>query len=374
MIIISHITSIHYRYDTRIYHKMCKSLSNNDKYKVYLCVYDGSGDEIKDNINILDLKKYNFNRKINVIYRLYVYLKHCINNYASIYHLHDPELIILGYCLKLCGRNVVFDSHEDVPLNILTKKYLPFYCKVPICMVYVLMQNVIFPKFNGLIAATPFIRSKLSKININTEVVNNFPIIKELNNHNNKRCGNDISFCYVGVIDECRGINEMVAAMANIKNKECQLLLGGKFTDLSVRNNIVDEPGWKYVKELGWLERNEIRQIFKSSIAGFVLFHTYETHIDALPVKMFEYMCAGLPVIVSNFPLWERIINKNKCGIYVNPNNILQITNAMELMINDRNAANEMGINGQKAVIKDYNWKNEFEKMSKFYIKIIENR
>ena len=44
-----------------------------------------------------------------------------------------------------------------------------------------------------------------------------------------------------------------------------------------------------------------------------------------MPVKMFEYMAAGLPVIASNFPLWESIINKYNCGICVNPYSAIEI-------------------------------------------------
>ena len=46
-----------------------------------------------------------------------------------------------------------------------------------------------------------------------------------------------------------------------------------------------------------------IRQVLKESTLGIVTILPSKNYIESLPVKMFEYMSAGLPVIASNFPL-----------------------------------------------------------------------
>ena len=53
--------------------------------------------------------------------------------------------------------------------------------------------------------------------------------------------------------------------------------------------------------------------------------------MDALPVKMFGYMAAGILVIASNFPLWRKIVEGNKCGFCVNPLNYKEISGAIQL-------------------------------------------
>jgi glycosyltransferase involved in cell wall biosynthesis len=60
----------------------------------------------------------------------------------------------------------------------------------------------------------------------------------------------------------------------------------------------------------GFVNREEAKQIMAESKAGIVTFLPLPNHINAQPNKMFEYMSASLPVICSDFPLWNSIVEK----------------------------------------------------------------
>jgi len=76
-------------------------------------------------------------------------------------------------------------------------------------------------------------------------------------------------------------------------------------------------PGWARVNELGFLDRTGVRNVLGRSLAGLVTSHPIGNFMDGLPVKMFEYMAAGIPVIASNIPSWRVIIEGNACGLCV---------------------------------------------------------
>ena len=78
-------------------------------------------------------------------------------------------------------------------------------------------------------------------------------------------------------------------------------------------------------------------------------------------------MAAGLPVIASNFPLWKEIVEKNSCGICVNPLNSKEIADAINWVLKNPLQAAEMGRNGRKIVLEKYNWEAESKKLIKFY-------
>ena len=67
-------------------------------------------------------------------------------------------------------------------------------------------------------------------------------------------------------------------------------------------------------------------------------------------------MEAGIPFICTDYILWKGIVDIYKCGIYVEPGNVEQITSAIKFLFGNPNVAYEMGQNGRKAVQEKFNW------------------
>ena len=130
-------------------------------------------------------------------------------------------------------------------------------------------------------------------------------------------------------------------------------------------------PGWQRVNALGFLDRAGVRDVLGRSMAGLVTLHPVINYIDALPVKMFEYMSAGIPVIASDFPLWREIIAGNDCGLLVDPLNPAAIAEAIDTLVSNPTMAQRMGENGRRAVEERYNWGIEEQKLMAFYERIL---
>lgn len=361
---IVHLTSAHPRFDTRIFYKMCMSLAKQN-YSVSLVVADGKGNEKKNYIDIIDVgaSKGRLKRIFKTTKQVYV---KAIELDADIYHLHDPELIPMGVKLKKKGKRVIFDAHEDLPKQILGKPYLkPFTRKIlSFCILH--YEKLACNKLSAIIAATPYIRDKFLKINPTTIDVNNYPMLGELITPNVNWTDKSNSVCYVGGISEIRGIHELVKAM-ELLTSNASLKLGGSFNSSSFETQVKKEKGWNKVEELGWLNREQVASVYADSIAGLVTLYPVINYLDSLPVKMFEYMSAGIPVIASNFPLWKEIIEGNSCGICVDPLTPIEIASAIEHLIKHPDEAKKMGVNGQKAVTEKYNWAQEELKLLTLY-------
>ncbi len=149
-------------------------------------------------------------------------------------------------------------------------------------------------------------------------------------------------------------------------------IIAGKFSSMDDFKSVKSMKGWAQVDYRGQVDRPEIVQILAESAAGLVLFHPGPNHTDSQPNKLFEYMAAGLPVIASNFPLWKEIVEKNNCGICVNPLKVQEIAEAINWVLQNPADAAEMGRNGRKAVLEKYNWETESKKLIKFYEEILQ--
>ncbi len=360
---ITHLTSVHPRYDTRIFIKMCTSLAANG-YKVSLIVADGLKNEVKNNVNIIDVGVKSggrLSRMTKTVRRVYEKAK---NLDTDIYHLHDPELMPIGLKLKNRGKKVIFDAHEDLPKQLLGKPYINPIAKLALSKILEVYERLVCPRYDAVITATPFIRNKFLKINPNTVDINNFPLLEELTNACDwEKKQNEVA--YVGGITKIRGIEEVLQSLEYTQG--ISLNLAGKFSEAAVEVNVKKSPAWSKVNELGFLNREQVRAVLAKSKLGIVTFHAAPNHIDAQPNKMFEYMSASLPIITSNFPLWLEIVEGNQCGLCLDPLDNIAIGKAIQYLIDHPAQAEQMGKNGRKAVVDKYNWPIEEKKLLKLY-------
>lgn len=367
---VIHISSVHRRYDTRIFLKQCRTLAASG-YDVNLIVADGKGDETKENVKIYDIGVPK-NRLSRIFSTVDCIFNKAVSLQGDIFHLHDPELLKLCRRLKKNGK-VIFDFHEDVPIQILGKPYLNYFYRITLSKIVSLYERLISRKIDGIVTATAFIRDKFAILNQNTIDINNYPILSEFNFIETDWSRKKKNVCYVGDISIVRGVREMVKAMGYVRS-DAHLKLGGNFSDQALELEVKKYRGWGKVDALGWLNRDDICNVIGNSMAGLVLLHPLRNYLDALPVKMFEYMNGNIPVIASSFPLWEEIITANGCGICVDPMDIQNIAQAIDFFINNPFKAQEMGFNGRNAVLEKYNWENESKKLLNFYYSILNNR
>jgi len=373
---ICHLTSVHPPFDTRIFHKECKTLVEAG-YEVVL-IAKHQRDEVVDGIRIRALPepKNRIERMTETVWKLY---KKALAENADIYHFHDPELIPVGLLLKHKGKKVIYDVHEDVPRQILSKYWIPGPCRKFVAWAVEKTENLAARFLSAIVAATSAIAARFVSKNKNTFIVQNFPMLDEFKNnvkHANENrenfSGRTRAVVYVGGIAANRGIFEMVKAVELVAFKrDVRLFLGGKFETERLENEVKAMPGWEHVEFLGWVGRREVAEVFSKSQAGLVLLHPEPRYMVAYPVKLFEYMSAGLPVVASNFPLWKEIVEGNGCGLTVDPLNPGQIAQAIEYLLEHPDEAKRMGENGQRAVLEKYNWEKEAQKLQALYEELL---
>lgn len=361
---VCHLTSIHPPFDTRIFVKECSSLSRAG-YNVSLIAVDVA-EEQRNGVRILNVTSAGKGRISRMLFTTKRIFKRAIEEDALIYHFHDPELIPVALKLLKRGKKVIYDVHEDIPRQILAKYYIPVVLRKLISWFTERLENYASGKFSAIVTATPHIRDRFLKLNRNSVEVCNFPVPDELFSEVRLKPAQP-EMCYIGSITRARGIVEMIKALEGVPYR---FNLCGTFSPESLRDEVTSLPGWKQVHEYGFASRNEVKDVLARSSAGLVTLHPIINYLDAYPVKMFEYMAAGVAVISSDIPLWKSFIDETGAGICVNPLQPEAIRAAMLQLMSDADAAVRMGEKGRNAVATKYNWAEEEKKLLMVYKKL----
>lgn len=283
---------------------------------------------------------------------------------ADIYQFHDPDLLPYALMLRAAGRSVIYDVHEDVPRDILSKEWIPAILRRPVAALFERFENFAVRRMTAVVAATPFIGERFRELNATTITVNNYPFLSELAPAADEPGSARVGFCYVGGISSIRGASEMIDACAMAGQP---LAMAGPIETTELKRKLEMRPGWKDVDYMGVLARADVAALLARSLAGLVLFHPEPNHVNAQPNKLFEYMSAGLPVIASDFPLWRAIIEEHDCGLCVDPLDPQAIGRAMLALATDQQRARRMGINGRRAVLARFNWEREQRVLLELY-------
>lgn len=360
---VAHLTTVHRRDDTRIFLKELRSLVSSG-CEASLLIADGLTDQVRDGVRIVGLPRPR-SRFQRVFFSTRSMLQCALQCDVDIYHLHDPELLTIARALKRAGKIVIFDAHEDLPKQILSKHYIPQPLRnllAKLCRAY---EVDVCGEIDAIVAATPAIADTLAGVATRRVTVNNYPLRGELALEVPREGRNDY-VAYIGGMSRIRGIAEVIDA-AGLVQAPLRFVLGGEFGTALLRDELARRPGWARIEHRGWLDRVEVARVLGGALAGIVTFLPEPNHIESQPNKMFEYMSAGIPVVASDFPLWRDIVEGNRCGLCVDPRDPMAIARAIDWLASHPEEARAMGTNGRRAVEERFNWSVEERKLVALY-------
>jgi len=365
---IVHLTSVHSALDSRIFKKECRSLARAG-FDVTV-VGPHPMDTVEERVRILAVKKHRSRiaRMTRTVWNVFQTAKHLD---ADVYHFHDPELIPVALLLRRSGKNVVYDIHEDFPRDLLFKPYLPQWSKGLLSQLAESFERFACRHFSGLVSVTPSIAARFQTVNRRTVIVCNYPFPEELVGTEPRDWeSRNLAAAYVGTITPQRGIAEMVSAMALLpESLGATLEIAGD----QISEQLIRLHGWSRVRFHGPLDQPNTYRLLRSVRVGVVCEHPIPTFLEALPVKLFEYMGAGLPVVASDFPLWRNMLGGLDCALFVDPLNVREIADAIQYLLTHPREAEEMGIRGQAAVIEHLNWNTQLPKLVGLYSDLANN-
>lgn len=348
----------HPSFDTRIFVKEARTLTNAG-YSVCI-ILPAPESIVKDGVEIIAVTDSTAGWKKLVVNPWRILKQALRQPKTSVFQIHDSNILLVGVALRCLGRKLIYDAHEDTPLQISYQHWMSPFVRKLYAWFYFLLEKFCGWIFHYVIVAEPVIGKYFPAQK--TALVRNFPIVESFRSHPpvNYRSRKK-RLTYLGTLTEVRGLFEMAKGARLAKSTiDFEFVLGGKFSPASLEQKVLSEYP---VTFLGWVSYNDLVEVLFDSRVGIIITHPIERYQTNYPVKLFEYMAAGLPVIVARNTEAAGFVEEANCGIVVDPMNIEEVAQAITRLFSDVQESEAMGLRGQKLIFEKYNWEVDAPKL-----------
>ncbi|RAL24572.1 glycosyltransferase family 4 protein [Thermoflavimicrobium daqui] len=362
-------SSVHPYDDTRIFHKQAVSLVQAG-YEVELHAVADFEEKMEKGVRIVGVKRHA--KKLKRLENGRILFERALNSGADIFHFHDPELLPWGARIaKKTKKPVIYDSHEDLPKQIHTKPWIPEMLRGPLSRIVHRVEKGFARQLAAVITATEPIAEQFRGAK-NVTVVKNYPLpMPKVEREDNERN----LILYVGGVSYLRGYREMIQMMDYIPAElRAELHFIGPLQHIAPQDQNEQELKQKNIYLHGRIPFDDVKRWLAKGKVGLVCLHPSQNYLESLPIKMFEYMAAGLPQIASDFPMWKEIIETSECGFTADPLNPEEIAEKVTQLLSKPKLHQKLSESGRRAHEEIYNWQVEEKKLLALYGKLLKER
>jgi glycosyltransferase involved in cell wall biosynthesis len=363
------LTTVHPWNDIRIYHKEAKSLAKI--WPVFLAAPAPFPNRNEGNLTIIGLrqwkKKSDRLRNIPAVLRLFFRFR------KEIIHLHDPELLVPGLIFaRLFGTDVLFDMHEDFIRDLGKAHWLPNWLRQPVSQLSSFLLNQSRKHFRHFFLAEDSYQKYFEG---NFTIIHNYPDLSAIPEPlaEKEKDNSRLYLGYIGGITVHRGVALMGELLQKLDHLciSTTLELVGPFKNdgcLEILEAVEKKLSQKIkINRYGRMNFTDGIEIIRHCHVGLSIIANHPNYIHSYPTKLFEYMALKLPVITSNFPLYQDVIEQNQAGFCIAPEDRETLTGLVVQLWQNPKLRNEMGENGRKAALEKYQWAAEAENLEKVY-------
>ena len=356
---VCHFTSVHKADDTRIYHRQVKALLANE-VKVTIIGRAPALIGRNENLSVVIFPEFR-SRLRRFIFGSVKMLRLLKKVDADVFQFHDPELIPAGLFLRAAGKKVIFDIHEDVPKQIQMKNYIPSRLRLIIGRLYGYLEKYVSTQLDGVVASVPSIYDKFEASN--RCLFRNFPDIRELPQKKAAGERNEFRLFYPGSISRARGFLSILDALLLI-DERIKFVVCGNFSDSAFEQECRRHKAWSLVDYRGRVPLNEVYFIMAESDLGIQYVNDTPSYRIGYPVKVFEFLSIGVPVIISD------IGNKRSLfgdfAIFCEPSNPAALAREIQLVLDDRVTVEAQALKNVVRFADNFSYRDECARYLRF--------
>ncbi|MDX1439228.1 MAG: glycosyltransferase [Rubricoccaceae bacterium] len=363
--------------DIRVFQKEARTLAANG-YEVTLYARADSQPSsfIEDGVRVVPVQ---YSTRGGMLLATPSLLRKLLAESADLYHLHNPFSLPLVVALKLAGRKVIYDVHEDFRRRVHLRAWIPRMIRTQTGIGIAIAERIAGRLVDAGIASQPNVVRRLGKkavllLNapvVGGDLIDNALAFAETLSEEEVHPEGALRLAYIGGLSGPRGLFEMTELVARLnEDVPARLWLLG-YSDPDDLEAARRQPGWRFVDYLGRQPQTEaFGRVARADIALAVL-RDQGGHADASPNKLYEYMALGTPFVASDFPFWREGLPVKSGGLFVDPEDMEAIVKAVEWLVQNPEETQRLTSRGNQYVREYFNWSHESQTLLALYERLL---
>jgi glycosyltransferase involved in cell wall biosynthesis len=287
---------------------------------------------------------------------------------ARVVHLHDPELIWGIPLLRLAGRRVVYDAHEDLPDQVWGKDYLSHRQQGLFAWLSLGLLRVAGTA-DRIVTATEWTGRRFPAGR--RIAIHNFPLARAVDDTQVGLEARPTVVAHVGLLSRDRGI-DVVASVSDQQSVPAgwRIELVGAIDRATNTDRLRSAEATGRVRHRGVVGPMAARDLLLGARIGLVPFRRSPVTDQIFPTKLFEYLAAGLAVIATDVPLWRHLLDGVDCVTFVPEDDPAAIARAVGRYADDPALLGRHGASARVAA-RRFSWEREAERLVAMYDELL---
>lgn len=361
-------TTLSEHYDVSIFARHAQDLPKQEKF----------GDVTVQRHSVsADHAGWAFLRPLRYVELLVRFIVGAVRMKPTVVHAHDLNALPIGYLIsRLTGAKLIYDAHEMWSEQEIQNS-LPRYIRV----IGRWFEKRYSRRADAAISVSEGIademqrRFNLEKVNVVRNLPSHHPVDRSESPLRRHLAidSQDFIVLYQGALSSGRGVECLIEAFLQLDDPRLQLVLLGNGplkadleeavppTELNSRVHFISAV--PHAELLYWTAGADTGV---HPMVGSCLNHKL-----ALPNKLFEYLQAGLPIIVSDMPEMATFVRKEKIGLVFEDGNAEELARNIAALSEDHDLVDTFRAEARRVAAIE-NWENESQKLSAIYTALTE--
>ena len=178
---------------------------------------------------------------------------------------------------------------------------------------------------------------------------------------------------YHGTLADNRGLDNLVRALSLIDEEVHLMLLGSGNGEENLKHLVEELSLDQRVTFFPPVPYREVMEFINQADVGVLPFRNWPAWNTSSPIKLFEYLASGMPVIVTKIPAHLNVLDNEPFAFWAENQSPRTLARTIEETMRNSVSLRGLGTKARKFALEHFTWAHQIQKFEQYLLRLLEN-